>query len=139
MDKIKILISHNNNDIKKEIKNTLKKIEYIDIVDEVSTGKEVLDAILKYEPNIVFTKYDMKDISILSVIQIVSRALQEKEPIIKFISNNLSKTINANYEVEDDIDKILCFETTVNIKELGINDIVKTIQEYYIEKIRENV
>ena len=137
MKQVKVLIAHSEKDVKEEIRNNIKNIEYVEIVDEVTTGKEVLDRILKYEPDIVFTKYDMKDISIVDVIEMTGRVLQEKCPLVKFISSNLSKTINANYEIEDDIGNILGFETEVHIRELGTDEIVKTIQKYHTEKIRD--
>ena len=137
MKQVKVLIAHSEKDVKEEIRNNIKNIEYVEIVDEVTTGKEVLDRILKYEPDIVFTKYNMEDINMVDVIEITGRVLQEKCPIVKFISSNLSTTINAKYDVEDDIDNILGFETAVHIKELGTDEIVKTIQKCYTEKIRD--
>ena len=101
MKQIKILISHTDKNIKKEIRESIKNIAYVNIVDEVTIGKEILDGILKYEPEIVFMKYDIKDMRVLDLVQMTERVLQEKAPIFKFISNDLNTTKKGIYEKEE--------------------------------------
>ena len=126
MKKIKVLIAHSSPKVKKELRKSIENIEYTIIVDEVTTGKEVLDAVLKYEPNIVFTKYNMLDIDMVDVIEMTERVLQEKVPAFKFISESLDKTINAKYDVKEDKSS----KTEVYVKEYGKEDIVNFIEEY---------
>ena len=126
MKEIKVLIAHSDSKGKEELKNVIGNIEYVNIVDEVTTGKEVLDAVLRCEPNIVFTKYNMLDIEMVDVIEMTERVLQEKVPAFKFISESLDKTINAKYDVKEDKSS----KTEVYVKEYGKEDIVNFIEEY---------
>ena len=131
MKQIKVLIAHNSKRVKKQIKNSIENIEYVSIVDEVSKGKELLDGILKYEPDIVFTKYNMKDINMMDVSEITESTLQDKAPIIKFIPNKLqSNTHIGEYKVKRKPKMI------THVKELGTDDIIETIGNYYKEKVK---
>ena len=131
MKQIKVLIAHNSKRVKKQIKNSIENIEYVSVVDEVSKGKELLDRILKYEPDIVFTKYNMKDINMMDVSEITESTLQDKAPIIKFISNKLqSNTHIGEYKVKRKPKMI------THVKELGTDDIIETIGNYYKENVK---
>ena len=89
---VKILISHTDKNIENKIKESIKNIQCVNVVDVGNNGMDILDSILKYEPEIVFMKYDITDMKVLDLIQMTERVLQEKAPIFKFISDNLDIT-----------------------------------------------
>ena len=127
MKKIKVLIAHSSPKVKKELRKSIENIEYAIIVDEVTTGKEVLDAVLKYEPNIVFTKYNMLDIDMVDVIEMTGRVLQEKVPVFKFISENLDETVKEKYDIKENK---FC-KTEAYVKELGKQEVISVLEKYY--------
>ena len=129
MKKIKIIIAHTNKKIKDELKNVIiNNIEYVDILDMVTTGMETLDAILKYEPDIVFMKYDMKDLRTIDLIEMTEQVLQEKTPAFKFLSDDLSvDKVAKKYDIEENEE--------IYIKEMGISGIIETVRSLNEKKM----
>ena len=124
MKKIKVLITHDNKDIQKTITDNIKELEYVEIVGYASNGQETFDAILKYKPDIVFTKFAITDIPMYDLIIKTERTLHDKAPIFKYISNDLSNnTTIASYTGTEK-------DTYASVKEIGIDGILTTLNSY---------
>ena len=124
MEKIKVLITHDNADIKEEIKNNIEDLDYVEVVGCASNGCETLDSILKYKPNIVFIKFAITDIPVYDLMVKTENVLHDEAPIFKYISNDLSKNISiTSYK---GIEK----GTSASVKEFGINGILTTLNDY---------
>ena len=124
MKKIKILITHDNKDIQKTITDNIKELEYVEIVGYASNRQEAFDAILKYKPDIVFTKFAITDIPMYDLIIKTEKALQDESPIFRYISNDLTNnTTIISYKGTDE-------GTYASVKEIGIDGILTTLNSY---------
>ena len=124
MNKLKIMIVYNNNKGIEKIKNAVKDIEYLEIVGSTKKGKEVYNKILELKPDIIFTKFRMKDFDSMETIS----ALGEECPKVKFLSDNLEadngRSVYKNKIKEKDKIKFNF------VRELGINEVLEEIENY---------
>lgn len=85
MSKIKILVAHNDKNIRDSIINSISGLEYVDIIASTSDGVETYNRIVELEPEVVFTKYDFDNMSGLELINKTKTELKEKFPILNTI------------------------------------------------------
>ena len=130
MAKIKTLIINDNEKAINKIKECLEPIEYVEIVGECKKGKDAFDKIIELKPDTVFLKYKMKDYDAMDIMVRTSEILREKTPIIKFVSDDVSKNTEGStvYKEKSNKKNIECIN---NIKELGKEEIIKVLEEYY--------
>ena len=124
MNKLKIMIVYNNDKGIEKIKNAVKNIEYLEIVGSTKNGKEVYNKIIELKPDIIFTKFKMKDYDSMETML----NLGEKCPKVKYLADNL--------EIDEDKEfyKKIKDKNSIRfnfVRELGINEIIKEIEEYY--------
>ena len=62
-EKITVYIANESEKITEDIKEELKKLQYIEIIGTSKKGKEALEQIIAMKPNVLFSQYDFKDIS----------------------------------------------------------------------------
>ena len=138
MNKTKIMLVHNNSDVIENIKINIKNLNKVEIVATASDGKDALDKIIKLKPDIVFTKFELEDMDGMELLEKVSKKLYYETPKFKYISSKLTlKTDNKEYDVdEDDEDEIE--DSFVFVKELGIEEIIRTLKEYKKPKISKD-
>ena len=126
MNKLRMMVVYNNKKGIEKIKDAVKDIEYIEVVGSTKNGKEVYSKILELKPDILFTKFKMKDFDPMKVMM----TLGEECPNIKFLSDNLD-TDNARgfyKERKKRREKIIRFNF---VRELGINEMIEEIEKYY--------
>ena len=81
MNKLKLMIVYNKNKGIEKIKNAVEDIEYIEVVGSTKKGKEVYEKIKELKPDIIFTKFKMKDFDSMETMI----TLGEECPTFKFI------------------------------------------------------
>lgn len=62
-EKIKTLIAIDNADLRNEIVNKIKELEYIDIIGTAGDGIETYNKIVNLKPEIVFAQYNLENMS----------------------------------------------------------------------------
>lgn len=97
-EKIKVLVSHNDDYIRKSIVDSISQISYIDVVATASTGIDTYNKIVDLKPEIVFSEYNYNDMSGLELIKKIKDKLLDKFPNYNTIglipSNELKDVIH---------------------------------------------
>ncbi len=96
--KIRTLIAHSDIKIIDNIVNNMKKLNYIDIIDVSSDGKDTLNKIVNLKPEMVFAEYNFSTMDGFDIIKHSKEKLDKNIPIFNMIVDN-------NFE-EDNIDKM---------------------------------
>lgn len=94
MEKIKIILADDHRLFREGIKSLLSSAENIEIVGEVSTGKDLICLLENLKADIIFTDISMPDLSGIEATKIIS----EKYPLINIII--LSMYINEEYIID---------------------------------------
>ena len=63
MGKIRTLIAHNDENVTNNIINTMKNLDYVEVVGTANNGKETYNKIVDLKPEVVFAKIDMEHMS----------------------------------------------------------------------------
>ena len=94
MEKIRILIAHNDESVKNNIVNNIKNLNYAEVVGTASNGKETYTKIIDLKPEVVFAKIDMDNMSSLEIIRKSKEDLKDNVPVFNFITN---KSVSDEY------------------------------------------
>ena len=90
MKKIRTLISYDNNVIRNKIINTIKDLNYIDIIGITSEKTDTLNKIVNLKPELVFSKYNFENKSnLFDIIKESKEALENDIPIFNIISSDI--------------------------------------------------
>lgn len=91
MKKIKILIAHNNEEIRNKIADTIKGLDYVELVDIAVDGKETYNKIIESKPEMVFAKMNLDNMDSMEIMRKSKESLKENVPIFNIItSDNVS-------------------------------------------------
>lgn len=125
-----MMIIYNNNKGIEKIKNAVKDIEYLEIVGSTKKGKEVYNKILELKPDIIFTKFKMKDFDSMETMI----NLGKECPTFKFLSDDLDNDNGRGFYKKRKKEKGEESKIRFNfVKELGINEVLEEIEKYYQE------
>lgn len=94
MKQIKIIIADDHQLFRDGIKSLLSSEKEIDIIGEVSGGKELLEKLEKTKPDIVITDISMPDINGIEVTKIINQKYSEIKVLI------LSMYVNEEFIIE---------------------------------------
>lgn len=97
-DKIRTLIAHNDINITNSIIDSIKKLDFVDIVGTARDGRETYNKIVDLKPEMVFTKYYMENMSGFDLVKTSKEKLKNDVPIFNMIIDNDFK--------EDEIDQV---------------------------------
>jgi len=129
-EKIKTLIAIDNADLRNEIVNKIKELEYIDIIGTAGDGIETYNKIVNLKPEIVFAQYNLENMSGYDIIKNSKEKLDNNIPIFNLIINREIKEEEVN-EIYDEIGNKL----NALISEPISDNIINIISEY--EKTKE--
>ena len=133
MEKIKTILVHNDSEVIENIKINIKNLDKVEVIATATNGKDALNKIINLKPDIVFTKFELEDMNGMDLLEKTSKKLYYETPKFKYISSKLTlKTDNKEYDVDDE-DEIE--DSFVFVKELGIEEIIRTLKEYKKPKI----
>lgn len=91
MKKIKILIAHNNEEIRNKIADTIKGLDYVELVDTAVDGKETYNKIIESKPEMVFAKMNLDNMDSMEIMRKSKESLKDNVPIFNIItSDNVS-------------------------------------------------
>ena len=127
MHKIRTLIAHDNKDFKDKIVNLIKTIDDTQIVGITEDGMETYEKIIELMPEMVFIKFDLKNMNGLEIIRGVNEKLKNL-PIFNIISDR---------NLDNDLKEMIKIART-NVNSLiqedePIEKRIKSIYEEYIE------
>lgn len=89
MSKIKTLIAHNDIKITNDIIDSIKDLDYVEIVGTAVNGKEAYNQIVNLKPDIVFTKYNMGEINSIEIMKLSKEKLDNNIPIFNIIGDDI--------------------------------------------------
>ena len=132
MEKIRTLISYNNEQERNAILERVKQLAYVDVIGTSANGVDTFNKIVDLKPEMVFANYNMNGgMNGLELIQRTKTRLENDMPIFNFITSELPKNeINLLVNVADNKINALISEKQ---KE---ESIVNTLEEY--KKFKEN-
>lgn len=99
-NKIRILVANNDQDSTNEIVNSIKELEYTEIVGTTTDGLDTYNKIVELKPEIVFSRYDLDKMDGLEVIRKTKEKLQTEMPMFNIITSvnipdeQLQKTVS---------------------------------------------
>ena len=91
MKKIKILIAHNNEEIRNKIVDKIKGLDYVELVGTTADGKETYNKIIESKPEMVFAKMNLDNMDSMEIMRKSKKSLKDNVPIFNIItSDNVS-------------------------------------------------
>ena len=91
MKKIKILIAHNNEEIRNKIVDKIKGLDYVELVGTTADGKETYNKIIESKPEMVFAKMNLDNMDSMEIMRKSKESLKDNVPIFNIItSDNVS-------------------------------------------------
>lgn len=124
-EKIRTLISYNNEYERNTILEKIKPLSYVDIVGVSASGVDTFNKIVDLKPELVFANYNMNGMNGLELIQRSKAKLNNDMPIFNFITDELPENeINLLVNVADN--KMNALISEKNKEE----SIVSTLEEY---------
>ena len=94
MKKIKILIAHNNEEIRNKIVDKIKGLDYVELVGTTADGKETYNKIIESKPEVVFAKMNLDNMDSMEIMRKSKESLKDDVPIFNIIT---SDTVSDEY------------------------------------------
>lgn len=88
MEKIKILIAHNNEEIRNKIADKINKLDYVELVGTTSDGKETYNKIIESKPEVVFAKMNLDNMDSIEIMEKSKENLKDNVPIFNIITDS---------------------------------------------------
>lgn len=92
MRKIRTLVAHNDEIIKNEIINSIKDLDFVEIVGTAVEGIETYNKIIDLKPEMVFTSYSFENMNGLEIIKKAKQELNNNLPVFNIIGQNINET-----------------------------------------------
>lgn len=99
-NKIRILVADNDQNTTNEIVNSIKELDYVEVVGMTIDGEDTYNKIIELKPEVVFSKYNLDKMDGLEVIRKTKEKLQEEMPMFNIITSvnipdeQLQKTVS---------------------------------------------
>ena len=100
-ERIRTLIAHNDEKIRNNLIELLKRLDYVDVIGVATDGNDAYNKIVNLKPEMVFAQYDMHDINGLEVAIKTKKNTNIEIPIFNIFNDKndiseseLEKTIN---------------------------------------------
>ena len=96
--KIRIIVSHNDDDIRNSIVNSISSLDYTNVVGVACDGIDTYNKIVNLKPEVVFSKYNYSNMTGLELIRKTKETLKDDFPSFNTIGeipdNELMEAIN---------------------------------------------
>ena len=122
MNEIKILIADDHSLVRAGIKALLENISDVKVICEASDGREALEMIGKFNPDIVIADIAMPELNGLELAQYVARDFPETEVIILSMYSSDEYVIQA---LQNGASAYLIKDSAVNELEIAIRAVIK--------------
>lgn len=128
MRKIRTLIAYNNETVRDEILNTISGLNFVEVVGSTANGIDTYNKIVELQPEMVFSRYNLSDMTGLDIIKKSKEQLDTKIPVFNFIADNIT---NEEFDQITDIagNKMNAFIPELN-KEQRITKVLKDYKEF---------
>ena len=133
MKKIRTLISFDDNEIRSRIVNTIKNLNYIEIVDITSNKKDTLNDIINLKPEMVFSKYNFEGkTNLFNIIKESKESMKSNIPIFNIVSSEIdvSNIREIIEEIGDNLNAEIQIEEPI---EFRIKSLLEEYRNYKIE------
>ena len=88
-EKIRTLVAYRDEKVRNEIVDTIKGLNYVDIVGVTDNGADTYKEIVNLQPEMVFTNYNFADMNGLDIIKKSKEQLDTKIPVFNLIGNDI--------------------------------------------------
>ena len=126
MEKVRVVISHNDKNIANDIADTINQLEYAEVVGIATNGEQTYNQIVDLKPNVVFSKYYEDGMNGLELIKLSKEQLKDEMPIFNIISDNHitdSDVIKMYQEIGNKLSAL--------VTEPVIDDVVNIMRKYH--------
>lgn len=89
MNKIRTLVAHNDEKVRNVIINSIKDLEYVDIVATANDGMDTYNKIINLKPEIVFSEYNFETMSGIDLMIKSKEVLNNDIPVFNMITDGL--------------------------------------------------
>lgn len=129
MDKIRVLIADDVQEIAKRIESIIEKNEKVEIVGIANDGQEEYEKILELQPELVFTDNKMPKLNGIDVIEKIRNEYPEQ---------NKTDFVIISSEINSELYCRTCKLNVLSIVNKPFEDdkIIQIIEEYILEKDR---
>lgn len=105
MEKLKVIVADDIEILLKGIVKIVKESKKVDKIEVAQNGKELLEKIKEFEPDIVFTDLKMPELTGIEVIEEVKKLKTSKKPIFILITSErgfdvIQKSKELNFYIE---------------------------------------
>lgn len=133
INKIRILIAYDNENVTNNIESYMKDLDYVEVVAKSIDGEDTYEKIVELKPEMVFTKFDMPDMDSIDIMRKSKEELEENTPIFNIFADELTDDkVDTAYSI---IGKKLNALVNENDKE----EIVNVLKEYKDYKKLKNI
>ena len=88
-DKIRTIIAYNDDIVRNEIVDTIKSLNFVDIVGITANGADTYKKIIDLQPEMAFMNYNFDDMNGLDIIKKSKEKLDTRIPVFNLIGNNI--------------------------------------------------
>ena len=124
-DKIRVIVADDNEETRNQVTGILDKINGVDVVATADTPEDTYNKIIKYVPEMVFTKFNFENDNMngLDIIKKSKETLNENVPAFNFIAKEIPKEdfLEARRMIGDKMNTIIREQTQVRYDGI-IND-----------------
>lgn len=128
-NKIKTFIAFEDYETKEKVINSVKKVEYAEIVGIAESGKDTLKQIIKLRPDMVFMEYNYQGETGFDIIKKLNKELEMDIPIFNMIGDNIP-TEERNEVLKLIGSRMNCIIGKEELYETEVQDILKEYKEY---------
>lgn len=89
MNKIRTFVAHNDEKTRNVIINTIKTLDFADVVGSAADGINTYNKIIELQPDMVFAEYRMSDMNGIELIKKSKETLENKTPIFNIIGDDI--------------------------------------------------
>ena len=131
--KIRTLVAYNDESVRENIINLIKRLEFVDLVGVATNGNDAYNKIIDLKPEMVFARYNMPDINGLEIAMKTNENKNIETPIFNIFNDKndipeqeLQKTINV---IGNKLNALI-----QEPYENRVEDIIKDYKEYKYKK-----
>ncbi len=126
MEKVRVVISHNDKNITNDIANTINQLEYAEVVGIATNGEQTYQQIVDLKPQVVFSKYYVDGMNGLELMKLSKEQLKEDMPTFNIIDDNHitdSDVMKMYQEIGNKLSSL--------VTEPVVEDVVNIMQKYH--------
>lgn len=125
MAKVRVVVSHNNENITNDISNVINDLEYAEVIGIANNGKETYNKIIDLKPDVVFSQYYIDGMNGIEIVKLTKERLKDKIPEFNMIIDS-----NITDNEVDEMYKIIGNKLTSLVTEPVLEDVANIMKGY---------